>query len=120
MFIFTLIPISESKQKQSSMEELLLRFGHLGEDIFDSLDDKTLIDCSKVGKTWNSFIKDMKIFWVRIIKKHAKTSTKKHADRIQKWTNLFQKIKMEDVRNILKAANFSYLLFLSYSIIRRC
>ena len=90
------------------MEELLLRFGHLGEDIFDSLDDKTLIDCSKVGKTWNSFIKDMKIFWVRIIKKHAKTSNKNHTDSIQKWTNLFKKINMEDVRKFARKCDNDY------------
>ena len=49
------------------MEEVLLRFEHLGEDIFDSLDNKSLTTCKKVSKMWNNFINDQKYFWIRFI-----------------------------------------------------
>ena len=51
------------------MEEVLLRFAHLGEDIFYSLDDKSLANCRKICKTWKSFIENQKVLWIRIIKK---------------------------------------------------
>ena len=80
------------------MEKVFLRFGHLGEEIFNSLDDKTLTDCSKVGKNWNSFIKNKKFFWIRIIKKYDKISNGFHIDCQQKWNKLFQKIGIEDIK----------------------
>ena len=52
------------------MAEILLRFSHLGEEIFDSLDNKNLVICRKVCRTWKSFIVDHKFFWVRVINKH--------------------------------------------------
>ena len=60
------------------MEEVLLRFAQLGEDIFDSLDNKNLVKCRKITRTWNSFIEDQKFAWVRIIEKCDRKTNKKY------------------------------------------
>ena len=44
--------------RKSAMEEVLLRFSHLGEGIFHLLDEKNLQKCRKVGRTWKRFIED--------------------------------------------------------------
>ena len=49
------------------MEEVLLRFSHLGENIFDLLDNKSLFKCRKICRTWSSFIADQKFPWIRVI-----------------------------------------------------
>ena len=91
------------------MEEVLLRFVHLAEDIFDSLDDKSLVNCKKVSKIWNSFIEGQKFPWIRLIKRHDEKSNKKHTDCQQKWRKLFQKTKFEDVRQFAKRLQRKFL-----------
>ena len=38
------------------MDEVLLRFPHLGEQIFQSLDFENLSNCTRVSKCWDNFI----------------------------------------------------------------
>ena len=38
------------------MEEVLLRFPHIGEKIFEELNYQSLIDCQKVSSSWKSFL----------------------------------------------------------------
>ena len=38
------------------MEEMPLRFPHLGEQIFDSLSNESLQKCKKVARFWHNFI----------------------------------------------------------------
>ena len=38
------------------MEEVFLRFPHLGKQIFKILSNKNLTKCKRVGKSWNHFI----------------------------------------------------------------
>ena len=42
------------------MEEVCKRFSHLGENIFDSLDDKSITRCSKVSKFWRNYLSNQK------------------------------------------------------------
>ena len=50
------------------MEEVLSRFGHLGRNIFEKLDDLTLMKCKEVTRPWNLFIDSMKIGALRVVK----------------------------------------------------
>ena len=50
------------------MEEVLLRFGHLGQNIFEKLDDLTLVKCKKVTRQWNLFIDSKKIGLLKVVK----------------------------------------------------
>ena len=50
------------------MEEVLLRFDHLGRNIFEKLDNLTLVKCKEVTRQWNLFIDSKKIGLLKVIK----------------------------------------------------
>ena len=39
------------------MEEVIARFSHLSENIFDALDNESMANSAKVNKFWNNFVK---------------------------------------------------------------
>ena len=103
--------------RESGMEELLLRFSHLGASIFELLDNKSLVTCKKVSKNWNHFIKDQKFPWIRKLVNHIYQKTREYVDFMQrtrnwikiqkdlheedllrKWTKIFYKIKYDDIK----------------------
>ena len=49
------------------MEEVFLRFPHVGEQIFEQMDNKDLKKCTEAGKHLNDFISGQKIPWIRMI-----------------------------------------------------
>ena len=51
------------------MDNVLLRFPHLGEQIFKKLEDSSLANCHQLSRTGRLFIEDQKFLWIRIIKK---------------------------------------------------
>lgn len=53
---------------QNNMEEVLLRFGHLGKKIFDNLDIQSLKNCSEFRQSWKDFIHREKLLSFQIIK----------------------------------------------------
>ena len=60
---------------QSTMEEVFLRFPHLSEDIFNSLDNKTFVICKEVSTVWYDYLDDKKFVQerkVQMIKKLIK------------------------------------------------
>ena len=56
------------------MEELFLRFRHLGEQFFEKLDNKDLDKCSNMTKPWNEFTSERKLPWIRMIKEYVECS----------------------------------------------
>ena len=54
------------------MELILLRFPHIGYQIFDQLDNPFLTSCREVSKSWNGFIDNEKLPWIRMIVQHIK------------------------------------------------
>ena len=50
------------------MEEVLLRFGHIGEQIFEQLDSQTFTNCRLVSKSWKTFADDERISSFQMIK----------------------------------------------------
>ena len=54
------------------MEVVLLRFPHIGSQIFDQLDNPFLTKCREVSDSWNSFIDNEKLPWIRMIVQHIK------------------------------------------------
>ena len=59
--------------KQLTMEEVLLRFPKIGEEIFDSIDEESLENSKKVCRFWKNFIEDpnQKLIWIQAIKLHS-------------------------------------------------
>ena len=57
------------------MEEVILRFPHLSEDIFNALDNKTFATCKEVSEIWYNYLDEEKFVQERrvgIIKKMIK------------------------------------------------
>ena len=52
------------------LANLASRFPHLGEAIFDQVDDRTLINCRKMNKIWCQIIDGQKNTWLRLLKKY--------------------------------------------------
>jgi hypothetical protein len=50
------------------MEELCIRFSHLSEKIFDSLDNESLINCKDTSRFWFNYLNGQKFVEIRIIR----------------------------------------------------
>ena len=87
------------------MEDILLRFPHLSEKIFDLLDNKSLGKSRKVDRHWNVYIATQKFYSIRIIKITV--------GRFQKvgpeWTNLLSKSTTKTTTDLQKAVQLFYL-----------
>ena len=49
------------------MEELITRFPHVAEQIFEQLNNISLTKCREVEKSWQTFIDDKNLPWIRIV-----------------------------------------------------
>ena len=52
----------------STFEDLILRLPHLGEAIFDNLDNQSVTKCVEVNEMLQNFIHEQKSYWIRKIK----------------------------------------------------
>ena len=50
------------------MEEAILRFPHLAENIFQILDCQNLLKCKMVSRYWKNFIEHEKFYYFQLIK----------------------------------------------------
>ena len=50
-----------------NMEEVFLRFPHIGEQVFEELGDQNLIQCLSVSRNWRNLLEDCKFLWIRMI-----------------------------------------------------
>ena len=48
------------------MEEVVLRFPHLAQNIFEKLDNQTVSNCRQISRNCNALINDQKFYWIRI------------------------------------------------------
>ena len=59
---FIKIPRKNSGQRERpQMDEVFLRFGHIGDQIFEELNSQTLSKCQLVGRSWNLFLDQGKV-----------------------------------------------------------
>ena len=49
------------------MKDLILRFPHLAEQIFQQLDNKSLAKCREIERLWQKFIDEKNYPWLRIV-----------------------------------------------------
>ena len=57
----------KEKFNHSGMEEILLRFDHLGKQIFARLDNEKLANSREAGRAWKNFIDNENLPWNRIV-----------------------------------------------------
>ena len=50
----------DNKSRKDQIEDTFLRFSHIGEQIFDQLDNETLVKCREVSKPWQNLIDSAK------------------------------------------------------------
>ena len=50
-----------------TLENLMLRFPHLSEMIFDHLDNQSLVNCKLLSKELNTYLREQKFHQIRII-----------------------------------------------------
>ena len=89
------------------MDEVLQRFSHLGEIIFDLLDETNLENCKKVCRSWKNFIDDpnKKFLWIQTIKKHEKSNyIKRFISGEPKW----RKLKLQDLKSFAEKLKCDY------------
>ena len=68
------------------MDELLSKFPHLAEDVFENLDDESLVRCKEAGRSLSSFMDECTKFWKRIIRKYLHYQEKN--DFKESWETL--------------------------------
>ena len=78
------------------MEDVIQRFPNISQQIFENLDDDSLILCRKVCKAWKSSIDREKFYWIRIIMMYLEYSGEKSL-RI-----LFRNNDLDIVKNLAK------------------
>ena len=81
---------------QPKMEELIMRFPHLAEKIFGSLENKSLTTCREVSKSWNNFVQRKKFFLIRVIEGEVEYFHALGND----WKKIFNKGTTETIANL--------------------
>ena len=78
--------------------DMLMRLPHIGKQIFDSVDNSSLLKCKETSRSWYDFIDEQKFSWVRIIQKYVKESNKNYTECPKHWHKLFRKSSVEQVK----------------------
>ena len=87
------------------MEEIISRFSHLSEKIFNLLDNNGLEKSRKVDRHWNVYIANQKFYSIRIIK----TTVEQFREVGPAWNNFFAKCTTKSITDLLKALQCFYL-----------
>ena len=80
------------------MEEVILRFPHLSERIFNLLNNKDLTKCRKVGRRWQVYLDMQKLLDIRIIV----AKIEKYHEVGYEWKRLFEKANSEAMETFAK------------------
>ena len=82
----------------TSMEEVISKFPHIAEKIFEELDNYHFIQCKVVSKLWKNFMEESKFSYIRLIKTLTNCSKKA-------MKKIFPEANLEDI--ILLASDVS-------------
>ena len=86
------------------MDKLSLRFPHLAEGIFNSLDNQSLSNCRIVNSSWKNYLDRQKFFQIRKIKGNI---TKFHVIG-EPWELIFRKAGIDILRKLFYAVRKSF------------
>ena len=88
------------------MKVFISRFTHIAEDILEQLDNKRLISCREVSKSWQEFIDQKKFSWIRLVNmptllnngnKYLHFAAK--AGQIKLFNDVFESEEVKDPKN---------------------
>ena len=86
------------------MEEIILKFPHLSEEIFDCLDNENMVNCKEVSKIWCDYISRQKRYHTRIIR----LTVGKFHEVGKAWKNVFRKSTTNTIMELRLAAEKFY------------
>ena len=86
--------------KQSNMEEVLLRFSHLGKQIFNNLHIQSLEICNYVCQSWKDFVHHEKISSFKTIKFYSKMSDSSIRKRLLEYDSEQAAKSAKDVTSV--------------------
>ena len=86
------------------MDELCIRFSHLSEKIFDSLDNDSITKCKEVSRFWFNYLDGQKLVQIRIIK----AKVKQFYSIGEAWNNVFNSASTETIMTLGVAVNQFY------------
>ena len=89
------------KRPESIMDNVLLRFPHLGESIFEQLDNESLAKSREVCDFWRIFINDQKLPWIRMIKSYIKV--------LDPWQELIKISRVETLQEMACTVHKYYI-----------
>ena len=89
------------KRPESIMDNVLLRFPHLGESIFEQLDNESLAKSREVCDFWRIFINDQKLPWIRMIKSYIKV--------LDPWQELIKISRVETLQEMACTVHQYYI-----------
>ena len=84
--------------KTRFLDEMMLRFPHIVQDVFQELDDKSLTNCRNVSKACCDFIDNEKLYWVRKIQDFVSMM-----EFHQQWKKVLKNISTESTKEIFVA-----------------
>ena len=87
-----------SNSEQITIEEVFARFPDLSEGIFGRLDDRSLVSCREVSKTWQEYVDGQRTFWIRKILKVANSQSKFHGE----WKMILDKTPIETLKEFAR------------------
>ena len=87
------------------MEEVFLRFQHIGEQIFDHLDNVNLTKCMEVNYTWKEFINNQKSSWIRIIEKYVTSLKTELWLNSLEWQTFLKTSNVEILKEMARTIN---------------
>ena len=94
-----------------TLENLMFRFSHLSETIFDHLDNQSLVNCKLVSKELNVYLSEQKFHQIRIIKE---TVAKFH-ELGQSWIDVFKTANTMTIMELGHAVDQFYTKGLKYT-----
>ena len=88
------------------MEEVFLRFPHIGEQVLKQLDNEDLTKCRKISPSWNEFIGNQKLPWIRMMKKYL-CELEFNQNILEDWQNFVKSYNVATLQEIaLTVENF--------------
>ena len=89
------VSIVIDKAKTTFLDEMMLRFPHLVQDVFEELDNKNLANCRNLSRSCCNFIANEKFYWVRKIQNCVRMTKFQ-----QQWNKILENIPTQDAEEI--------------------
>ena len=82
------------------MEEVFLRFPHIGKQVFKQLNNENLTKCREISKSWEEFIDNQKLPWIRLMKKYLSVGLEKDQVFLEDWQSFVKSYNVATLQEI--------------------